>query len=62
MYAAMADEVGAVAVADLAEESNNTVTMMGRNGVHIAVHDLERQIKKTEERRQMFRGGGGFGP
>ena len=61
-FITMADEVGALSVADLAEESNNTVTMMGRPGVHIAVHDRERQIKKAEERRQMFGGGGGFGP
>ena len=65
-FITMHSDVGALAVADLAEENNNTITMMGRSGVHIAVHDKERQIKKAEERRQMMYGsgggGGGFGP
>ena len=60
-FLTMRDEDGALAVTELAATHNNTIEMLGRSNVHIAVHDRERQKQKADERRQQAYGGGGGG-
>mmetsp|Transcript_29636 Transcript_29636/g.86291 ORF Transcript_29636/g.86291 Transcript_29636/m.86291 type:complete len:456 (+) Transcript_29636:137-1504(+) len=69
-FITMRDDEGAMAVTDLALRHNNTIEMLGRSSVHLAVHDRDRQKQKADERRQIramsqpgmvYGGGGGSG-